>query len=215
MDCLTNWSADEVYDLPELYMEIFWHSLHQCFQDHKLTFSEDFSYSNLPHFSVLHVKFKRPPKGRKLSDRQASKITRESKRRTASQDKPFSEQSDFDDTELLDELADFAKQLCAMADRILDSSQTHNPDDVLKHDIGKRKYMKGARCWVVIEPKEDAGSRSDRDRTLHLSVQIRTTRPPEEWLLKSKKDRRWWTESKYKETLSVDDSWSMVSDFDW
>ena len=75
--------------------------------------------------------------------------------------------------------------------------------------------MKGARCWVVIEPKEDAGSRLDLGRTLHLSVQIRTTRPPEEWLLKSKKDRRWWTESKYKETLSVDDSWSMVSDFDW
>jgi hypothetical protein len=210
-----DWSADEVYDLSELYMEIFWHSLHQCFREYNLAFSEEFSSSNQPHFSVLYFKFKRPPKGIRLSDRQASKITRESKRRRSSKVKPFSEVRDFEDTELLDELADFAKQLCAVADRILESSPFENPDSVLENELGKRKYLKGNRCWVVIERKEDAGTRLEQGRNLHLKIQIRPLQPPEEWLMKGKREERWWTESKYKEKMSVDDSWSMVIDFDW
>jgi hypothetical protein len=210
-----DWSTDEVYDLPELFMEIFWHSLKQCFRDHNLTFSEEFSSSSLPHFSVLYIKFKRPPKGKRLSDRQVSKITRESTRRESSKAKPFLEPGDSEDTELLDEMADFAKQLCAIADRILESAPFENPDSVLKDEMGKRKYLKGTRCWVVIEPKKDAGTRLEQGMTLHLKIQIRPLQPPEEWLMKGKREERWWTESKYKEKMSVDDSWSMVIDFDW
>jgi hypothetical protein len=97
--------------------------------------------------------------------------------------------------------------------------------------------LKGDYSWLVIEqtkaneihpefdhpPTDKEGI--DQKGRVHLKVEIRTLQPPDEWLRRNGRYAkwvrgadgglrlRWWTGSKHKEEVSIDDTWTMGTDF--
>ena len=239
--------SGEQYDLPELYMEIFWYYIQRLSPTYNLIHCEGFHLSTKQIFSLVHLVFKRPPPGKTVDPLKAMKTRRESTRRKDSTDIPFRTPAKFDgDKQLLQELEDFAKEICCLADQVLSSTTLEARREELNRSLSERLVLKGDYCWLVVEqtkaneihpeldhpldPETDI-LRKDKDGIdkkgkVHLKVEIRTLQPPHEWLERYGKYAkweggaegrlrlRWWTGSVHKEEVSIDDTWTMVSDFE-
>lgn len=232
----TNAMAGERYDLPELYMEIFWYYIQRTAPTYNLVHSEGHHHSDKRIFSLVHLIFDRPPWGGPIDPLKAIKTRRKSTRSRTSTAKPFRTPAKFNgDPALLHELEYFAKEICSMVDQLLSLVDLDERLRELEKQVGERMILKGDWCWLVIEQSKDspssqiAGHRKstvDEKGRIHLKIEIRTLQPPDEWLRKNGKyakweggadgclKLKWWTESKYKENVSIDDTWTMVSDFE-
>ena len=144
--------SGEQYDLPELYMEIFWYYIQRLSPTYNLIHSEGFHLSTKHIFSLVHLIFERPPPGKTVDPLKAIKTKRESTRREDSTDIPFRTPAKFDgDKQLLQELEDFAKEICCLADQVLSSTTLEARREELNRSLSERLVLKGDYCWLVIE----------------------------------------------------------------
>jgi len=222
----TNSMSGERYDLPELYMEIFWYYIQRISQTYNLVHSEGYHHSDKKIFSLVHLIFHRPPPGEKIDPLKAIKTRRESTRSVNSTGIPFRTPAKFDgDPALLEELENFSTEICSLVDQVLSIADMEERQRELEERVGERMILKGDYCWLVIERTNDESAKIHVRGGIHLMIEIRTLQPPAEWLeihgrfarweggAKGCLKLKWWTESRHKEEVSIDDTWSMISDF--
>jgi hypothetical protein len=228
--------AGERYDHPEIYMEIFWYYIQRISPTYNLVHSEGFHQSGKKMFSLVHFVFERPPPGEKVDMLTAIKSRREPTRSKTSTAGPFRTPAKFDgDCGLLLEVEYFAKEIWSMVNQVLNLTSIEERKAELEKQVGERLFLKGDWCWLVIErtkeipyPGVESTIRDppvDAEGRIHFKVEVRTLQPPKEWLAIHGKRAKWvggakgglkldwWTDSRHKEEVSIDDTWTMVSDF--
>jgi hypothetical protein len=107
--------SGERYDLPELYMEIFWYYIQRISPTFNLVHSEGYHRSTKQIFSLVHLIFERPPPDETVDILKAIKTKRESTRMKTSTATPFRTPAKFGgETGLLQELENLPRRYAVL-----------------------------------------------------------------------------------------------------
>jgi hypothetical protein len=144
--------SGERHDLPELYMEIFWYYIQRISPTYNLIHSEGYHRSTRQILSLVHLIFERTPPGETVDILKAIKTRRESTRMRSSTATPFRTPARYEgDRQLLQELENFAKETCCIADQVLSSIGIEGRKEGVNRLLGERLFLKGDYCWLEIE----------------------------------------------------------------